>query len=107
MEHWQTPPIKACWREEWSATLENFAWSILFYPEKPIVPNCPSFCWPYYIAAQLQHLIGYMSPYLTGSAACLMLIGTGVDAFPDGLEAQLFQKPNKPNKQMPTYALLP
>lgn len=38
-----------------------------------------------------------------GSSARLMLLGSGAESIPEGLEAQKFQKPNK---LMPTYTLL-
>lgn len=44
-----------------------------------------------------------MAPKPAGSSAKLLLTGTGAESVPEGLEAQLFQQPNK---QMPTYTLL-
>lgn len=58
--------------------------------------------WIYYLATQLPHLIGDMAPGPASSSAKLMLIGSGVESIPEGLEAQQFQRPNK---QMPTYTL--
>lgn len=44
-----------------------------------------------------------MAPVPASSLAKLMLIGSGAESIPEGLEAQQFQRLNK---QMPTYTLL-
>lgn len=59
--------------------------------------------WLYYIAAQLQQLVGSMNRDPPGSSAQLMLIGTGAETIPLGLEAQLF---HKSNKLTPTLTLI-
>lgn len=59
--------------------------------------------WIYYLAAQLQHLVGAMARSPASSSAKLLLTGAGGESIPEGLEAQRLQKPNK---QMPTYTLI-
>lgn len=56
--------------------------------------------WIYYI---LPLNANSMSPTSVGSSARLLLVGTGADSIPEGLEEQAIQQSNK---QKTTYALL-
>lgn len=58
--------------------------------------------WLYYIAAQLQHLVGSMTHEPMGSAARLMLFATGAETIL-GLEAHIFAKSNKKIRHYPWY----
>lgn len=51
--------------------------------------------WLYYIAAQLQHLVGSVSQDPVASAVQLLLFASEAKTIPMGLEAQLFLKSNK------------
>lgn len=59
--------------------------------------------WLYYIAAQMQYLIGSMAQHPAGSLARLLLIGSGAETIPMGLEAQMF---HKSNKLTPTFTVI-
>ena len=56
--------------------------------------------WLYYLAAQLQHLVGCSGSEPTGSSQALMLHTVGDRPIPMALEALAFAKPNK---KYPTY----